>query len=299
MSVVLRPDHHAPIRPRSSPEVIKTLVARLTERDRRIMRLIWRHKVLTTDQLTALGWNSYNTAKQRLATLHRLRALERIRPWNPRGGAPWHYVLDTPGAEILAAEHGQTLREFGYRRDRALNPVTSAALGHLRGLNQVFVDLYAHARTEANDAHLDWWTEAECADLYGDIVRPDGGGTWTIANRHVGFFLEYDMGTERLRRLVDKIAAYGELAATTATTPVVLLHLPNRRREAHLRRALGTGPAVTVATATHDAHPAEAVWVRADDPHLHPRRLIDLAPDGKTAHQPMLPAWDDEEEDVG
>ncbi|WP_238580977.1 replication-relaxation family protein [Streptomonospora alba] len=295
---MLRPDHHAPIRPRSSPEVIKTLAARLTERDRHIMRLVWRHKVLTTDQLTALGWNSYNTAKQRLATLHRLRALDRIRPWNPRGGAPWHYVLDTPGAEILAAEHGMNLREFGYRRDRALAPATSAALGHLRGLNQVFVDLYAHTRTGTNDPHLDWWTEAECADLYGDIVRPDGAGTWTTAGRSAGFFLEYDTGTERLRRLVDKVAAYGELAQATATTPVVLFYLPSRRREAHLRRALGSRPAVAVATATHDAHPAEAVWVRADDPHMHPRRLVDLVSD-HTAEQPMLPAWDDEEEAVG
>ncbi|MFB9803607.1 replication-relaxation family protein [Streptomonospora salina] len=295
---MLRPDHHTPVRPRSSPEVIKTLVARLTDRDRHIMRLIWRHKVLTTDQLTALGWNAYNTAKQRLATLHRLRALDRIRPWNPRGGAPWHYVLDTPGAEILAAEHGQTLREFGYRRDRALAPATSAALGHLRGLNQVFTDLYAHTRTAAHDAHLDWWTEAECADLYGDIVRPDGAGTWTTDGRSVGFFLEYDTGTERLRRLVDKVEAYGELAQATATALVVLFHLPSRRREAHLRRALGSRPAVAVATATHEAHPAEAVWVRADDPHLHPRRLIDLAPD-HTAEQPMLFDHTAEEEDVG
>ncbi|GAA1748580.1 replication-relaxation family protein [Streptomonospora arabica] len=298
MSVVLLPDHHDPIRPISSPEVIKTLARRLTDRDRRLLRLIWRHRVLTTDQLTALGWTSYNTAKQRLALLYRLRALDRLRPWKPRGGSPWHYVLDAPGAEILAAEHGQSLREFGYRRDRALAPITSTALAHLRGANQVFVDLYAHTRNQTNDAHLDWWTESECADLYGDIVRPDGGGTWTIANTRVGFYLEYDMGTERLRRLVEKVQAYGELAQTTAAPFVVLFVLPGERREAHLRRALGSRPTIPVATAVHGAHPAEAVWVRTDDAHLHPRRLIDLAPNNPTPHQPTL--FDPgEEDDVG
>lgn len=276
MSVELRSEHDEPIRPRTSDATIKALVRRLTDRDRHIMRLVWRHRVLTTNQLASLGWNSYNTAKQRLATLYELRALDRIRPFTAHGTSPWHYVLDTPGAEILAAEDGVTLRAFGYQRSQALAGATSSHLDHRLGINGVFVELYAHARHEAHDAHLHWQTESECADIWGDIVRPDGAGTWTVGNRGVRFFLEYDNGTERLARLRDKITAYRELATTAEEHGVVLFVLPSRKREAHLRRALGNDIPVPVATALHTDHPAEAVWTRVDDPHLWPRRLPDL-----------------------
>ncbi|MFE9246434.1 replication-relaxation family protein [Nocardiopsis sp. NPDC006938] len=289
MSVEFRPDHRAPIRPRSSPETIKALARRLTDRDRRLMRLIWRHRVFTTDQLAALGWNSYNTAKQRLALLYQLRALDRLRPWQPRGGSPWHYVLDQPGAEILAAEQGQSLREFGYRRERALANVTNTRLTHTIGINQVFTDLYAHAREESHDAHLRWWTEEECADLWGDIVRPDGAGTWTVGDASVPFFLEYDNGTERLRRLSAKLDAYHELATSADVRGIVLFVLPTRRREAHVRRALGASTPVPVATALRGEHPAQRVWTRLDDHQLRPRALAGLVEEG--AHQPPLFDW--------
>ena len=292
MSVVLRPDHRAPIRPRSSPETIKALARRLTDRDRRMMHLVWRHRVLTTDQLTALGWHSYNTAKQRLSTLHQLRALDRIRPWQPYGGSPWHYVLDTPGAEILAAEEGMTLQEFGYRRDRILAGATSSQLSHTLGTNQVFVNLYAHAHNETHDAHLAWWTGRECALEWGDIVRPDGAGTWTVGNRSAHFFLEYDNGTERLHRLRDKVDAYHDLAMTAQVQGVVLFSLPSHKREAHLRRALGSATPVPVATAIHGDHPADEVWTRLDDAHLRPRYLWDLA-EQEGVHQPSLFGWAD------
>lgn len=281
MSLALRSGYHTPIRPRSSPEVIKDLTRRLTQRDRWLMRLVWRHRVLTTDQLAALGFGSYNTAKQRLATLHQLRALDRIRPWRPHAGSPpWHYVLDQPGAEILAAEDNRTLRDMGYRRDRALAMVNSSTLGHTLGTNQVFIDLHTTAWTR-----LQWWTESECAELWGDIVRPDGAGRFSTDNRSVDFFLEYDTGTERLRRLSDKLDAYAELAQLSPGG-IVLLYLPTHRREAHIRQLLGSHPPVVVATATHDAHPSEAVWVRADDPHLRPQHLTNLTPEHP--HQPSL-----------
>ncbi|TQN32650.1 protein involved in plasmid replication-relaxation [Haloactinospora alba] len=284
MSVVLRPDHRTPIRPRSSPAVIKALAHRLTSRDRWMMRMVWHHRVLTTPQLTTLAFTSYNTAKDRLAILYELRALDRLRPWN----APWHYVLDAPGAEILAADNGLTLREFGFRSDRAQRPVKSSHLAHTLGVNQVFVDLYAHTRTPDHHAHLEWWTEGQCAWHYGDIVRPDAAGTWQVGTYYTSFFLEYDMGTERLRRLTAKLDSYSELAETTNVRGVVLFYLPSRRREAQLRRAIGSRPPVPVATAVHGAHPAYAVWARVDDPELRPRTLVDLVPK-PAVEQPFLP----------
>lgn len=289
MSVVLRPDHRAPIRPRSSPRVIKALARRLTPRDRWIMRLVWTHRVLTTPQIATLAFNSYNTAKDRLSILYELRALDRISPMVP-GSAPWHYYLDTPGAEILAADHGKSVREFGYSPKRARDAATSSQVAHTLGVNQTFVNLFAHTRSPAHRAHLHWWTEAQCAWHWGDIVRPDAAGRWQVGTRRTDFFLEYDRGTERIRRLTAKLDAYAELADTVGVRGVVLFVLPSGRREAHLRHAIGARPPVPVATAVHGTHPADAVWVRVDDPDLHPRPLVDLDPH-PISEQPPLLGW--------
>src|SRR5699024_510809 len=150
-----------------------------------------------------------------------------------------HYVIEQPGAEILAAEEARTLRAFGYRRDRALANVPSISRCHTIGVNHFFTDLSSHAPEKVHDAHLCRQTAEECADLWGDIVRPDGAGSWTMGDASVSVFLEYDNGTERLRRLAAKLDAYRELAASADVRGLVLFYLPSRRREAHVRRALG------------------------------------------------------------
>ncbi|PSK89955.1 protein involved in plasmid replication-relaxation [Murinocardiopsis flavida] len=281
-----RPDHRAPVRPRTTPEAIRALIARLTPRDLRIMRLVWQHRVFTTDQLAKLEFGSYNTAKKRLPVLYRLRALDRFRPWTPVGTAPWHYILDSPGAEILAAEHGQTVKQLGYQRDRALTIAYRTSLTHTLGLNQFFVDLTSHTRT--HDTHLAWRTTRECQHQFGDIVRPDAAGRWTDANKAIDFFLEYDTGTEPLRRLADKLDAYHELARITGTRGIVLFWLPSAARESNLRHRV-PNPPVPTATAVYGAHPADMVWTRLDGSTQ--RRLVDLADVGP--QQPFLPGWEE------
>lgn len=63
--------------------------AHLTDRDRELIRLVGRHRVLTTDQLAALAFGSITTARHRLAVLVRLGLLRRFRPrrepGSPRG----------------------------------------------------------------------------------------------------------------------------------------------------------------------------------------------------------------------
>ena len=67
--------------------------AHLTGRDRLLVRLVGMHRVLTTDQLAALGFANITTARHRLAVLVRIGLLRRFRPHPPTGSAPWHYVL--------------------------------------------------------------------------------------------------------------------------------------------------------------------------------------------------------------
>ncbi|MDA2807182.1 MULTISPECIES: replication-relaxation family protein [Nocardiopsis] len=281
-----RPDHRDVVRPRTTPEAIHRLISRLTPRDLRIMRLVHRHRVLTTDQIARLEFASYSSAKTRLLTLYRLRALERFRPWTPVGSAPWHYLLDAPGAEILAAEHGTTAREWGYRRDRVLAVAYRSSLDHTIGTNDFFVDLTNLARVRR--ARLAWRTARECEQQFGDVVRPDAAGHWSEGEHAVLFFLEYDRGTEPLRRLAAKLDAYHELSRLTGHQGTVLFWLPSAKRAENLHRYVGEPP-VPAATGVHGAHPADRVWTPFGQ--TWQRTLAELG--APAPHQPFLPGWEE------
>ena len=98
------------------------LASHLTDRDRYLCDLLAEHRVLTTNQITTVAFDSPISARHRLATLHRLRVLDRFRPFRPVGSAPQHYVLDALGAMVVAAERGLEEHELSWRRDRAARP---------------------------------------------------------------------------------------------------------------------------------------------------------------------------------
>ena len=81
-----------------------SVAGHLTDRDRELVRLVARHRVLTTDQLAALAFGNITTARHRLAVLVRLGLLRRFRPHLQTGSAPWHYVLGPIGAALLGQE---------------------------------------------------------------------------------------------------------------------------------------------------------------------------------------------------
>jgi hypothetical protein len=279
---------HASGRLARSPGLLAALAARLTTRDRWLLRMLHEHRVLTTTQITQLAFGTTRAATARLLTLYQLRAVDRFRPLAPAGSAPLHFVLDEAGAYLLAAEDGITPGQLGYRRDRALAIALSAQLAHTAGTNGVFCALAAQGRQAGNAALTCWWSERRCAALWGDLARPDGYGQW--AEQAPGgpavtdFFLEYDTGSENLSRVAAKLAGYRDLAARTGITTPVLFWLPTARREAGLRallastagrgpgvRTASTIPGVPVATTTPQAAaggtgPAGAIWLPAGQP---------------------------------
>jgi hypothetical protein len=304
-----------PGRPRAAgrlargPELAASLAARLTARDRWLLRMLHEHRVLTTTQITQLAFGTTRAATARLLTLYHYRAVDRFRPLAPAGSAPLHFILDEAGAQVLAAEDGITVAELGYRRDRALAIALSAQLGHTTGANGFFTALAAATRASNSHAALTtWWSERRCAAIWGDLARPDGYGRWREQPPGGGavtadFFLEFDNGTENLRRLVAKLAGYAALAARTGIPTPVLFWLPTPRREAALRTRLAGPPphstpgaasaaaipgvpVATAAPATAPSGPAGAAWLPAANPG--PRlRLAQLAPPG-----PPAPAGD-------
>jgi Replication-relaxation len=297
-----------PGRPRAAgrltrgPALPAALAARLTARDRWLLRMIHEHRVLTTSQITQLAFGTTRACTARMATLYQYRTVDRFQPLAPAGSCPLHFILDEAGAMLLAAEDGITTADLGYRRDRAIAIALSPQLTHNVGANGIFTALAAAARASSGQARLEcWWSERRCTATWGDRTRPDGYGRWREQPPGqppavTDFFLEYDTGTEPLGRLIAKLAGYAALAARTGITTPVLFWLPSARREAALHARLagppphgtrdaataGQIPGVPVATAapgTSPGDPAGPAWLPAGSPGPR-RRLAQLAPPG-------------------
>ncbi len=296
------------LRLRVSDQLVLKVASQLTDRDRSLCDLLYEHQVLTTHQLCDAAFHSLITTRHRLARLHDLRVLDRFQPLRPVGSSPHHWVLDELGAAIVAADRGVEPRELAWRRGRALALATSQRLDHLVGANGIFIGLLRAARRQPDTRLARWWSERRCAAEWGEFVRPDGHGIWVEDGAEVGFFLEYDRGTEPLDRLVAKLAGYHELAEAEPDPMLVLFVLPSHRREAGVRQALaqapGAGPHAdadgdpgaggdpTVATGVipPGRSSADAVWLPLGHDHAHGgahdgsghrRRLRELA------NQPM------------
>lgn len=246
---------------RPMTDLLGLLATRLTARDRWLLRMLFEHKVFTTAHIADLGFaGNRDTADHRLLVLYRLGILQRIRPLRPGGGsAPCHWLLGTAGAEAVAAERGLALKELGWRRDRANAVMLSAKLGHLLGVNGFFSRLavpLGHARL------TEWWPEARCTATWKKFVQPDGYGRWGTAERELGFFLEFDNGTEPLARVTAKIDAYTRLAQATRISTPLLFHFPSGRREQNFRDACSavTFPVLTTSGESANRHLAAPVW---------------------------------------
>lgn len=279
---------------RFTPAVLAQLAARLTMRDRQLLRLIQEQRVLTSAQIAEIAFDTDDTARRRLFTLHRMGVLDRFRPNLPPGlgTAPYHYVVGPAGAAVLASEDGVDLSAYGYRRDRVLSIAYSQRLAHTVGTNGFGAALRGFARRQANAELVTWWPESRCTSVWGDTVRPDAYGRWRQDAQTIDFFLEYDTGSEPLDRVVRKLDGYAALTQVSRVVTPVLFWVQGERREANLRRKLVQHPAqafVPVATGNPSAlvgpvddGPAGEKWLPSDaeGPRL---RLAGLA-----SHWPSL-----------
>ena len=84
-----------------SPQLAAELAARLTARDRWLLRMICEHRVLTTGQVTQLAFGTGRAATARMTTLYQYRAVDRFRPLAATGSSPLHFILDEAGAMLF------------------------------------------------------------------------------------------------------------------------------------------------------------------------------------------------------
>ncbi|WP_428962992.1 replication-relaxation family protein [Micromonospora fluostatini] len=249
----------------------------MTLRDRQLLAWLAEHYVLSTAQITTALFPSARSARLRLATLHHIDAVHRFVDVTT-GDGQHLYTLGPLGTLVHPTTYTDPERPDARPPrssiERTERIIGSPRLRHLLGANQLFIDLHAHTRTHPDTTLVRWWSEQHATAAYALAgIRPDGHGIWTAAGHTVGFFLEHDNGTEPLRTVLRKLAAYERLTEFGPRYPV-LLRLPNARREAHLLDALaGVPTAMPVATGLHHDNPAGPTWTLTVAPdtrrHLH------------------------------
>jgi hypothetical protein len=249
----------------SHPDLLEAS-GRLQPRDQVLAQLLDEHQTLTTTQITTVLFASRTSATNRLYTLRRVGWVDRFIPIRANGRLDTHWVLGPLGAHWAAHHDGRTPPTAKAARQRREAIAASSHLEHTDGTNDVFVRLVAHARTHPETRLARWWSPARSAAACGRRMYPDGHGVWegpdqTGHHSQVGFWLEYDTGTETLERVTAKIEPYRRLRRDGGPDYPLLIWLPTPTRESNLHRRLngeaahlGLTVATTTATAT-DTHP--------------------------------------------
>src|ERR671910_1529785 len=158
---------------RVSAERLFELARHLTERDREVALYLYRHRVLTTDQLQLLFFSSRRRAQDRLLFLYRQRVLDRFYPPSRFGAgkAQAHWLLDEAGAHLVAALLGVERKQLGWqRRD---NWGSHRQLAHRLEVNRFVTDLVAATLRDQALAVRGWSGPRGAAERLEQRVRPD------------------------------------------------------------------------------------------------------------------------------
>jgi hypothetical protein len=203
---------------------------RVTDRDKSIILAVYEYRLLSSPQVEALFFKSekprgrQTSCQRRLQLLYHHRFLDRLAL--PiilgEGRAPYVYVLDERGADLVAALSGLDRAEVTWRPKH--NQISHQFVNHTLAVNdfRVVMNLLA---TAGLFQVTEWIGEAEfrLAKLRqrvpfrmrgARIIRnyPDGYFTLTLPGeeREAHFFLETDQGTMSNASWQEKVQAYKE-----------------------------------------------------------------------------------------
>jgi hypothetical protein len=217
---------------------------RTTERDREIAWLLYREKILTTDQLRLLFFSSRRRCQDRLLWLYRHRAIDRFYPAGPfsLGKPQAHWLLDEVGAHLVAARLGRERKSLAWDRQQDFHE--HAHLAHRLECNAFVCSVIAASLDTADvwvgDWGLGWEAIKQPWPSFGgyEATKPDAGFTLSTRYGLAVVALEWDRATEPMATLLAKIRRYGttlqESRAQRRTN--VCFVVPSERRADRLRR---------------------------------------------------------------
>jgi len=235
------------------PEVFIDELRRFTYRDQWAVLMIAEHQALTTAQLTTLGFHPNQAgAQRRLRILARRGWLDRFGTITRTGEVATVWCLGPLGAHIASGlADPRPSPAHTYRRRERLR--TSGDLDLLAETNQFFVDLAAHARTNAHTDLRVWWSPRTCRN----VVAPSRHAAWH------GFWLEPDPGDTSAAAVAGRVHHYPAIAGRTGLATLLFRTTdPHREQDLHRQLARLNLRQLTVATTHPDAgHPASDVWL--------------------------------------
>ncbi|MGH2673825.1 MAG: replication-relaxation family protein [Actinomycetota bacterium] len=212
---------------------------KLDERDVAILIALLEHKLLTTDQIHALFFNSVRRAQTKIQELREQDLIHTLKV-RAAGRRPDRHHLTNLGVRVAAFHIGRSRSELRVPTSEA---ELRRGLPHRLGVNDFFCRLVLACDASSGHGVQAW--EDEHRLRRGDReVQPDGFGRLLHPGGAMEFLLEYDRGTEHFWAVVEKLGRY--LAVSSAhppeeptSFPNVLFLAPTERREGLLKRALG------------------------------------------------------------
>lgn len=224
-----------------------------------------RSSTSTRDQSLAAGWSGFIETGLSIGSGH-----------NAIGSAPCHYVLDSLGAKIVAADRGIRVHALGWRKEDVEAWPYRRDLWHLVDTNGFFTRHVWACRQRGEYRLTEWWSERRTADRWESIVQPDGYGRLDSPFGARSFFLELDRASEGSARLRGKLEGFRRLSAMGNRPDAVLFVVPDSKREVFVRPHLDSA-GMTIATTTWDqvqSDPLGSIWLPISSERR--RRLLEL-----------------------
>lgn len=210
---------HRPMPARVRAAHVEWIASRLSVRDREILEIVNRLRVVSSAQLSRLFFADLREGRSR--TTARTRTLRRLVAWRVLcplerrtggyggGSAVQCYALDSAGRQVLIAEWQQA--EGAGVRVRRPGAPGERTLRHILGVAELYVSLtelgrvagFTVAAFEAEPGS--WWSNG-----LGGQLKPDAYTLLTRGSVRDHWWIEHDQATEGLPTIRRKVETYGD-----------------------------------------------------------------------------------------